>query len=111
MFDMRVAGTNFCQWDEEFVINEEAEYIFQSNVIIMFEILTFNVGLIKEKSALLRPDNLYPVAWAYLRPLGAGGVHGDKVKLQLYKFKYAPDASAKFGGNIDPRSPFVVREL
>ena len=43
----------------------------------MFEILTFKPQLIIENSPLLRPDNLYPVAWAYLRPLGAGGVHGD----------------------------------
>ena len=28
LYDMRVSGTNFCQWDEEFIINEQADYIF-----------------------------------------------------------------------------------
>jgi hypothetical protein len=56
---------------EEFVINENARYIMMPNVIFLFEILDFNTSLIFENPSLLNADNLYPVAWAYLRPLGA----------------------------------------
>lgn len=70
MFDLRVKGNNFCEWNEEFIINESIDNIFQKNVIFMFEILDFVPQLIVNDSSLLRPDNLYPVAWAYLRPLG-----------------------------------------
>jgi hypothetical protein len=36
----------------------------------MFEILEFNPILLIDQSQNLNGDNLYPVAWAYLRPLG-----------------------------------------
>lgn len=111
MFDMRIAGTNFCQWDEEFVINERADHIFNENVVILFELLEFNPALVAERSSQLRPDNLYPVAWAYLRPLGAASVHSDRVKLQFYKFKYSRDAETKFASQVDPRTPDVLLDL
>lgn len=63
------------------------------------------------KSSLLRPDNLYPVAWGYLRPLGRAQVHADKVKLQLYKYKYKTNLDSKFNNPIDPRSPDVIVDL
>jgi hypothetical protein len=47
----------------------------------MFEILEFNPTLIVENSSMLNSEKLYPVAWAYLRPLGAATIHLDKVKL------------------------------
>lgn len=81
MFDLRVKGNNYCEWNEEFIINENLDKIFQPNVAIMFEVLDFVPQLIVNNSSLLRPDNLYPVAWAYLRPLGSAQVHADKVKL------------------------------
>jgi hypothetical protein len=55
--------------------------IYKPNIVIFFEILEFNPLLIADQSYLLRPDKLYPVAWAYFRPLGTGSIHMDKVKV------------------------------
>jgi jouberin len=41
MYDLRVGGNNFCEWNEDFIINENLEQIYQENVVIMFEILDF----------------------------------------------------------------------
>lgn len=111
MFDMRILGTNFCQWDEEFVINIDCNAFFNEHTVILFEILEFSPMLIMERPELLTHDNLYRVAWAYLRPLGAASVHSDKVKLQLYKYKYQRDPATKFNNAVDPRTPDVLLEL
>lgn len=71
MYDLRVKGMNLAQWHEEFVINENARYLLNANVIFLFEILDFNTSLMFESPHLLNADHLYPIAWAYLRPLGA----------------------------------------
>jgi hypothetical protein len=42
IYDMRVKGVNYCEWNEEFIINECASNIFKPYVVIMFEILEFN---------------------------------------------------------------------
>jgi hypothetical protein len=44
-------------------------------VLFLFEILDFNPQLIFENRALLNADLLYPVAWAYLRPVGSAYIH------------------------------------
>ena len=111
MFDLRIKGNNFCEWNEDFVINENVANIFQRDVLIMFEILDFVPLLVVDQSSLLRPDKLYPVAWAYLRPLGSAQIHCDKVKLQLFKYKYRTDASSRFNNPLDPRTPDVLVEL
>jgi len=79
----------------------------------MFELLEFDPNLLlgKTRSPLLRPDNLYPIAWAYLRPLGGSSVHMDRIKLQLYKHKFKPGDSYKFNRPIDPRTPDILIEL
>ena len=81
MYDMRVKGVNFCEWNEEFIVNELAANIYKPNVCILFELLEFNPQLVIENSPLLNSDRLYRVAWAYLRPLGAASLHLDKIKL------------------------------
>jgi hypothetical protein len=91
MYDLRVKGINFCEWNEEFIINESVKELMKANVLIMFEILEFNTQLVVQDSKLLNADRLYPVAWAYLRPLGAASIHMDKVKLQLYKYRFKSD--------------------
>lgn len=71
MYDLRIKGMNLAQWNEEFVLNENARYLLSPNVIFLFEILDFNTNLMFESPGLLNADNLYPIAWAYLRPVGA----------------------------------------
>ena len=91
MFDLRVKGMNLAQWHEEFVINENARYLLQQNVIFLFEILDFNPNMIFESPDLLNADNLYPIAWAYLRPVGAAQIHLARTRLQLYRYKFKYD--------------------
>jgi hypothetical protein len=88
MYDLRVKGVNFCEWNETFVINEKASNLMKPNIVILFEILDFNPTLVVEGSNKLNPDNLYPVAWSFLRPLGSASIHLDKMKLQLYHYKF-----------------------
>lgn len=111
MYDLRVKGVNFCEWNEEFIINEKVTELMKANVLIMFEILEFNTQLVVNNSNLLNSDKLYPVAWAYLRPLGAASIHMDKVKLQLYKYRFKSDRSTKMNRPIDHRTPDVMLEL
>jgi len=59
------------RWDEEFTINELASNILKPNVLLLFEILDFNPSLMFENKKLLNAESLYPVAWAYLRPVGS----------------------------------------
>ena len=91
MFDLRVKGMNLAQWQEEFVINENARYLLQSNVIFLFEILDFNPNMIFESPELLNADNLYPIAWAYLRQVGAAQIHLARTRLQLYRYRFNYD--------------------
>jgi hypothetical protein len=81
MFDLRVKGMNLAQWHEEFVINQSARHLLASNVLFLFEILDFNASMIFESPELLNADNLYPIAWAYLRPVGAAQIHLTKTRL------------------------------
>lgn len=81
MYDMRIKGVNYCEWDEEFVINDDAKHIFSKNTIILFEILEFNPELVAFEPHKLNPDKLLPIAWAYLRPMGRASVHMNRLKL------------------------------
>ena len=81
MNDLRIEGVNYCNWDEEFVINESAKKIFDKNTLILFEILEFNPDLVVMESDKLNPDKLLPIAWAYLRPMGRASVHMNRLKL------------------------------
>mmetsp|Transcript_11084 Transcript_11084/g.18565 ORF Transcript_11084/g.18565 Transcript_11084/m.18565 type:complete len:571 (-) Transcript_11084:750-2462(-) len=111
IYDMRIKGENYCNWDEEFVINETAAQIFKPNVLLVFEILEFNASLVVEDSPLLNAEKLYPVAWAYLRPLGAAQTHMYSSKLQLFKHRYKSDKATRFSRPYDFRTPDVLLEL
>lgn len=111
MYDLRIKGNNYCEWNEEFIINEKVKEILKPNIIIMFEILDFNTDLIIKNSKLLNSEKFYPVAWAYMRPLGSASVHLEKVKLQLFKFKFNSDEAHKFHRPIDFFTPDVMLEL
>jgi len=111
MFDMRIKGQNQCQWNQEFNINERASHILQSNVVILFEILDFNTEMIINGSKDLRADNLYPVAWAYLKPLGMAHIHMSRTRLQLYKYRFTYDKKTKKNRPFDVRTPEVFLDF
>jgi len=63
-------------------------------VVLLFEILEVNSQLIADRQFdKLTAELFYPVAWAYLRPLGTAMTHMSRTRLQLYryKFKYTSD--------------------
>ena len=111
MNDLRIEGVNYCNWNEDFVINEFAKNIYNPNVVIMFEILDFNTKLLIDGSSKLTADNFYPVAWAYLRPLGTANIHLGTRKLQLYHYNFEGRKHMKFNRCVDPRTPDVFLEL
>jgi hypothetical protein len=111
MYDLRIKGMNLAQWHEEFVINESARYLLQPNVIFLFEMLDFNPNLMFENPDLLNADNMYPVAWAYLRPVGAAQIHLARTRLQLYRYKFKYDQQIKSSKALDPRTPPVFLEF
>ena len=80
-YDMRITGQNMCRWQEEFVVNEHAAYVCRPNVIFLFEILECNTTMILENDRRLNAENFYPVAWAYLRPLGTADIHLSRNRL------------------------------
>jgi hypothetical protein len=73
------------------VINQTARNLLAPNVVFLFEILDFNASMIFENRELLNADNFYPIAWAYLRPVGGAQIHLAKTRLQLYKYKFKYD--------------------
>jgi jouberin len=86
--DLRITGENDPHWNEEFLINDDAQVFLSPDTVLLFEILDFNFKLVKARSKALRSDNFYPVAWAFLRPAGSSKYHMGVNKLQLYRFKY-----------------------
>ena len=110
-YDMRITGQNMCRWHEDFVVNEVAPYICRPNVVILFEILECNTTMILEKDPRLNADHLYPIAWAYLRPLGRADIHLSRNRLQLYRFKFNYDESVAKARPFDHRTPAVFMEF
>ena len=111
LYDLRVKGMNFAQWQEEFIINENARYLLQPNILFLFEILDFNAQMIIESPELLNADNLYPIAWAYLKPVGASQIHLSRTRLQLFRYKFRYNEEVKKGKYLDPRTPPVFLEF
>lgn len=110
-YDMRITGQNMCRWQEEFIVNEHASYICRKNVVLLFEILECNTTLILENDERLNADNFYPVAWAYLRPLGTADIHLSRNRLQLFRHKFNYDESIKKSRPFDHRTPPVFMEF
>jgi len=46
-----------------------------------------------------------------LRPLGAASIHLDRVKLQLYHYRFKADQDIKYNRPFDPRTPDVLLEM
>lgn len=99
------------QWEEDFIINEQANYLLRPNVLFLFEILDFNPVMIIENSKLLNADMLYPVAWGFLRPVGTANIHTSNTRIQLYRYKFKYDLDVKMKRPFDPRIPAVFLEF
>ena len=42
MYDMRIKGVNYCEWNEDFIINDEVSHLLGKDTLFLFEILEFN---------------------------------------------------------------------
>ena len=94
-FDMRIKGQNACLWNEEFI----------------FEILECNTSMIIAKDRRLNAELMYPIAWAYLRPLGKADIHLSRNRLQLYRSKFNYDDTVKQARPFDHRTPIAFMEF
>ena len=108
--DFRVTGENRAEYYESFIINESLDSVYGENVVILFEILDYNANLILSSDPVLQ-ENLYPVAWAYLRPLGESLVHSATKQLQLYRYRMAPSPDFFKQDFADIRTPLVFYDF
>lgn len=113
LYDLRIKGTNLAEWNEEFIINEFAYNMYHQDILFLFEILDFDPRMIfdKQQKSRLNAELLYPVAWAYLRPLGTACIHMSRTRLQLYRYKFKYDHDVKSRRPFDDRTPAVLLEF
>lgn len=109
-YDLREKGESFAEWNEEFYINEDAAVILDSNNIIFFELMDFNLNYLQN------PINecIIPIAWGYLKPVGFSRTYLGKQKIQLYKYKFtrSPELHSLKNKNKEYlRTPDVLYEL
>lgn len=110
-YDLRPKAENYCSWYESFVIDVRAEEFLRPNVIIMFEILDYSPAMILDKSKKLNADNMLPIAWGFLRPIGQASQHLADSKIQLYYYRGNHTKQRRYKNEIDLRTPDVLCEL
>lgn len=54
--DMRVNGSSRATWNEEIWINESAEYLYNSEIVILFELLDFNPMYLHASNCVFPPS-------------------------------------------------------
>jgi len=104
--DLRVSGKSHASFYKDFLINEDLRHIYGETTVIIFELLDYNPELIFNDEPRLR-DNLYPIAWAYLRPLGEALIHKATKRLQLYRYKFDMPPTFYKDTQADIRTPLV----
>ena len=67
----------------EFYINYPAHLLLNPDTVILFEILDFNhqALLYRNDEDQYDKNNMFRVAWAFLRPVGISKTHLGKVQL------------------------------
>ena len=83
-YDLRDKGESYAEWNEDFYINEKASTIFNNDIIILFELLDYNLN--SDLNTI--EDCIIPIAWGYLKPVGFSQTYLGKHKIQLYKYKF-----------------------
>lgn len=64
--------------------------LLNPDTLILFEILDFNhqALLYRNDEEQYDRNNMFRVAWSFLRPVGIAKTHIGKVQLELYTYKY-----------------------
>jgi len=78
------------------------------NVVILFEILDYSAALLLDKSKKLNSDNMLPIAWGFLRPIGQAKQHLADSQIQLYYYKGSHTKQRRRKNEIDLRTPDVL---
>lgn len=94
-YDMRQHGKYRGEWDMKLTFNCSVAKLMELDTLILVEILDFNIGLLETDKDSLSKDNLYRVAWGYLRLNGLSAKHLGDVKLQLYQYIFISNKFAK----------------
>lgn len=114
--DLRIKGESYAEWNEELIINDAAENIFQSENVIFFEILDFNLfqNAYSSMREYASEQFIFPIAWGYLKPVGFSQTYLGKYKIQLYKYIYKRTdlmKKLKLTNNSFTRTPDVLFEF
>lgn len=127
-YDLRDKGESFAEWNEEFIINEDASNIYKNSTVIFFEVLDYDFRInfsnytnMNNSSSLSNSSSkgnnsnfIVPICWGYIKPLGYSQTYLGKQKIQLYKYKYTkPEnyASERNKGIAYQRTPDVLFEF
>lgn len=114
--DLRIKGESYAEWNEELIINDAAQNIFQSETIFFFEIMDFNLfpNVYSSMREYSTEEFIFPIAWGYLKPVGYSQTYLGKQKIQLYKYKYKRTdmmKKLKLTNNTFQRTPDVLFEF
>ena len=110
-YDLREKGESFAEWNEEFIINEDASNIFNPYTVIFFEMFDYNFNLPLENCS---DDGIIKIAWGFLKIVGYSQTYLGKHKIQLYKYKYNRPDDYKLlleTHQKDNRTPEVLYEF
>ena len=88
--DLRVRGESRALFDESFVLNIPPTKVLKSTTVAIFELLDYSLALLREPKTQLKltQDNLYPIAWGYLRLVGESNIHLGPKRIQLYEYLF-----------------------
>lgn len=84
-FDLKSVGELRPQWKERFLLNVTKEEILKDNVVILFEVMDWNLSTLSS----CNHENLIPIAWGYVKPNGEATHHLGDNKLQLYRYTWS----------------------
>jgi len=110
-YDLRRKAENFASWYESFVVDIRVEDFLKPGVVVLFEILDYSPALLLDKSKKLNSDNMLPIAWGFLRPIGQSRQHLADSQIQLYYYRGSHTKERRAKNEIDLRTPDVLCEL
>lgn len=83
--DLRVLGKSRAEWNHTILLNLNVRTLLENDVLLLLELVDFSPSLLLDKPNELNRDNLYPIAWGYLRLSGLSKYHIKDNKIQLYE--------------------------
>ena len=88
--DLREAGNARARFNHQIYLNEDATAFFNENTVALFEVLDYNVKMLKDQMNKLDHELFYRIGWGYLKLNGLARNHVGISKVQMYKYKFNP---------------------